>query len=77
MVGGSPKCGVRRQMLIFSMTIPLWVMKEPLVCSRFILNGPNFSPLIFGSFHPLERKRSGRTQSRIPLALRFHAYYYN
>ena len=43
-VGGSPKFGVRRHMLIHSLVIPLWVLTDLLVCTCVIINGPNFYP---------------------------------
>ena len=46
-VGGYPKCGVRRWMLITSLETPSWILAETLVCTCVILNGPNLSPYNF------------------------------
>ena len=43
-VGGYPKYGVRRQMLIILLTMPRWILTEPLLRIRVIINGPNCSP---------------------------------
>ena len=43
-VGVSTKCGVRCQMLVHSLTILCWIIKEPLLCTFFILNGHNLYP---------------------------------
>ena len=43
-VGESTKCGVRRQTLISSLTIPLWIMTESLLCTGVILNGITLTP---------------------------------
>ena len=52
-VGGSPKYWVRRQVLICSLTIPHWILTEPLVFTCIILNCPNFSPRDFWYFPSL------------------------
>ena len=41
--GGSPKCGVRRWVLIRSLTIPRWILTDPLVFICVIINGTNLS----------------------------------
>ena len=52
-VGGSPKYELRRQVLICSLTIPHWILTEPLVFTCIILNCPNFSPRDFWYFPSL------------------------
>ena len=48
--GDISKCGVRRQILISSLEITLWIITESLVCSCVIINGLNFLLLICDSF---------------------------
>ena len=42
--GGSLKCGVRRWILICSLTIPLWILAYPLVCTCVLINLPRLYP---------------------------------
>ena len=68
---------MRRQLLIRSLKINIWILMEPLVYTCVILNGPNSSPSNLRYFCPLEYTHIGRPHIRVALALRFHAYYYS